>query len=442
MFEFNLTYSKAQSDIFFNTKEKYLIVTKGRRFGATRGAAQAFIEYMVDGITPLLWVDTINGNIDRYFERYFEPVLKKAGAKKDKDYSFNQQKKEFKFNNCHLDFRSSDNPQNIEGFGYKKIFLNEAGIILANSYLYTNAILPMMIDYPDSQLIAAGVPKGKIKKNGEEHVFYTLYKRGKEGNHDFKVLEYSSYDSPFIQEKDIEELSNEISAMNSQMIDQEIYGKFIDYDNNNNPFIFNYDQARHNDSTLQYDSAKQLLIAMDFNINPITAIFAHTYRNNGIEYLDIFNEVAIEAGSIDKLAEYISANYLKSLNTVKITGDAMGRQKNISQRDNASLYDQLKGKLRLRSAQIEVKGNPTHENSRADCNYFLANFKNIKINENKCKSLIFDFKNVQCDIYGSIIKRNRLDFSQRADQLDNFRYLVHAFFTDWIKRDSKANSLR
>lgn len=398
---------------------------------------------MINGITPLLWVDTINGNIDRYFERYFEPVLKKSGFKKDKDYTFNQQKKEFKFFNCNLDFRSSDNPHNIEGFGYKKIFLNEAGIILADNYLYTNAILPMMIDFPDSQLIAAGVPKGKILKTGSEHPFYTLYKRGKEEkNANYKVLEYTSYDSPFIKEDDINELEKEISAMNAQMIDQEIYGKFIDYIVNHNPFIFNFDPLKHIDNTLEYDPSKQLLIAMDFNINPITAIFAHTYRRNNIEYLDIFNEIAIEAGSIDKLTEYINANYVKSLDTVKVTGDAMGKQKNISQRDNASLYDQLRGKLRLRSSQIEVKGNPTHENSRADCNYFLANFKNIKINENKCKSLIFDFNNVQCDIYGSIIKRNRLDFSQRADQLDNFRYLVQTFFIDWIKKDAKRNTIR
>lgn len=437
MFDFNLTYSRAQSDIFFNTKEKYVIVTKGRRFGATRGAAQGFIEYMVDGLTPLLWVDTINGNIDRYFERYFEPVLKKAGARKDKDYTFNQQKKEFKFNNCHLDFRSSDNPQNIEGFGYKKIFLNEAGIILADSYLYTNAILPMMIDFPDSQLIAAGVPKGKIKKNGEEHTFYTLYKRGKEGHADFKVLEYSSYDSPFIGEKDIEELAKEISAMNPQMIDQEIYGKFIDYNTNQNPFIYNFDKDKHIDNSIEYDPSKQLLISMDFNINPITAIFAHNYRKGNEEYLEIFNEVAIDNGSIDKLAEYIKTNYSKSLNTVLVTGDAMGRQKNISQRDNASNYDLLKNYLRLRSSQIVVKGNPTHENSRTDCNYFLANFKNLKINENKCKNLIFDFNNVQCDVFGSIIKRNRLDFSQKADLLDNFRYIVNTFYADWIRKDSK-----
>ena len=38
------------------------------------------------------------------------------------------------------DFRSVDRPENIEGFGYDKAFLNEAGIILRDEYLWYNAI--------------------------------------------------------------------------------------------------------------------------------------------------------------------------------------------------------------------------------------------------------------------------------------------------------------
>ena len=30
---------------------------------------------MLEGVSPILWVDTIYGNIERYVERYFLPVL-------------------------------------------------------------------------------------------------------------------------------------------------------------------------------------------------------------------------------------------------------------------------------------------------------------------------------------------------------------------------------
>lgn len=221
-----LSYTRPQLEIFFNIPEdvKFLVVTKGRRFGATKGAANACIEWCLEG-DAILWGDTISGNIDRYVERYFKPELIKANIK----YTYSTQKKVMTIGNGYIDFRSADRPENWEGFGYNKIFLNEAGIILKNDYLYTNAVLPMLMDYPNSVLIAAGVPKGMfLKGSDKEHKFYSLYKKAKEGLKGYRVLEYSSYDNPLLSKEDVEELSNEIKTMNPQMQEQEIYGKFVE----------------------------------------------------------------------------------------------------------------------------------------------------------------------------------------------------------------------
>ena len=160
--QLDLSYTEAQLEVFFERKERFTVLTKGRRFGATHGAANACIEWALEG-KKILWGDTVNSNIDRYFTRYFEPPLKAAGL----SYDWSAQKKECRLLDGHIDFRSADRPENWEGFGYHYIFLNEAGIILKDPYLYTNAVLPMMLDFPDSRLIAAGVPKGKIGKDGQ-----------------------------------------------------------------------------------------------------------------------------------------------------------------------------------------------------------------------------------------------------------------------------------
>ena len=52
-----------------------------------------------------------------------------------------------KIGNSSLDFRSADKPENIEGFGYALIILNEAGIILKNRRLWEETIRPMAMDY-------------------------------------------------------------------------------------------------------------------------------------------------------------------------------------------------------------------------------------------------------------------------------------------------------
>jgi len=227
MINLDLSYTQAQLEIFFNNgpEVRYLVVTKGRRFGATKGAANAFIEWMLEG-KKLLWGDTISANIDRYIERYFLPELKKSKI----PYSYSAQKKVMQLltvGGGYCDFRSADRPENWEGFGYNIIFLNEAGIILKNDYLFTNAVLPMLMDYDGSMLIAAGVPKGKFVKD-REHRFYSLYKNGLAGVKGYRCLEFSSYDNPLLSKNDIDDLSLEIGRMNSQMIQQEIYGKFIE----------------------------------------------------------------------------------------------------------------------------------------------------------------------------------------------------------------------
>lgn len=223
-----LSYTDPQIDIINAIESgdnKFVIITKGRRFGLTKGIANAIIEWSLQG-DAVLWGDTISGNIDRYFERYIEPELKSNNI----GYRYSGQQKKLTFDSYSgfVDFRSADRPENWEGFGYNKIFLNEAGIILKSDYLYTNAVLPMLMDYPDSVLIAGGVPKGKTKKDGTEHKFYTLYKAATNNQEGFIHFAYSSYDNPKLNDSDIDILRNEIARMSKQMERQEIYGEFVD----------------------------------------------------------------------------------------------------------------------------------------------------------------------------------------------------------------------
>lgn len=225
--ELRIKYTKEQQDIFFNCNEldRFIIVTKGRRFGATFGGLQFVIEEAIAG-EPNLWGDTINSNIDRYFERIGKPLL----IRNNIPFNYNSQQKKltFPFSEGFVDFRSADRPENWEGFGYKNIILNEAGIILKNDYLYTNAVLPMMMDYNNSRLFAMGVPKGKRQRNNKEHKFYTLYLNAVAKKKGYRLLEYSSYDNSLLSRSDIEELEQEIGDMNPVMVQQEIYGKFVD----------------------------------------------------------------------------------------------------------------------------------------------------------------------------------------------------------------------
>jgi predicted phage terminase large subunit-like protein len=147
-------------------------------------------------------------------------------------HTWNAQKKVLHIEDSYIDFRSADRPETIEGFGYNKIYLNEAGIILNNEYLFTNSILPMLLDYEDSQLFAFGTPKGQVNKHGDPHRFYMLFQngiaeRGKE-NPMYVSHQFSSYSNPILSPKDIKEMEEEISKMSPEAVQQEIYAQFVE----------------------------------------------------------------------------------------------------------------------------------------------------------------------------------------------------------------------
>jgi hypothetical protein len=206
-----------------------------------------------------------------------------------------------------------------------------------------------------------------------------------------------------------------------------------------NPFAFEYDPMKHESVEAKFDAQRELIISLDFNINPFSVMFAHIFRKDNKECVHIFDEIAVENGSIPKMVEIIKSRYGHKLHTCRITGDAMGKRGDISQRDNATLYEQLMRGLGLNSRQLYLPANPTHENSKADVNYALRYFPEFKINPVTCPYTCQDFRTVQVDAFGGIIKRNRTDLSQRADFLDAGRYLVNTFLKKWILDHQKFN---
>ncbi len=208
-------YPKQQE--IFDCPARIISIDKGRRAGFTKGAANNTIKIALSGKKHKgLWVDTVNSNIERYVERFFIPSLKLLPPSL---WKWQKQQKVLHIKDFYMDFRSVDNPENIEGFGYDYMILNEAGIILKNRYLWQNAIRPMMWD-SDCQVFIGGTPKG----GGGE--FEELYRRGLDPlQKDFAAFQLTAFDNPYVPDEVIYE---DMKSMPQRVIEQEIYGKFLD----------------------------------------------------------------------------------------------------------------------------------------------------------------------------------------------------------------------
>lgn len=209
-----------------------------------------------------------------------------------------------------------------------------------------------------------------------------------------------------------------------------------------NPFAHQFDK-RHISEQAVFNPSRQIVISIDFNLNPFAVTFHHAWQDSSGFHHHQFDEGEIANGSIPAMVDFIKTRkggeYYRKIHGAILTGDAMGNKRDISQRDNASLYKQLLRGLGMSEAQLKVHNNPTHENSRADCNYFLAYFPDYKIHPANCVNTIRDLRNVQCDAFGQIIKKDRKDINQRADYIDaGLRYTVHNIHKGWIDRHQKT----
>lgn len=228
----DIEYLPSQDEVFWQTKEQFVVVPKGRRAGFTRGAAQFAIECLLDG-KSVLWVDTVQNNLDEYFISYFLPILRQLPAHLY-DYKISTHNLTVCGNKLHM--RSAERPENIEGFAYHVIILNEAGIILKGSKgrrLWHSTILPMVMDY-DARVYFVGTPKGKKRRRGEESesgycLYYELALLGGIEDHykeeDWKTLTYTSYSNPTLATEVIQKLESQFSFSYRK---QEIEGAFID----------------------------------------------------------------------------------------------------------------------------------------------------------------------------------------------------------------------
>lgn len=203
------------------------------------------------------------------------------------------------------------------------------------------------------------------------------------------------------------------------------YARFVEGDwdimeSVENPFLHAWDDDKHIDDSIKINPNIPVFISVDFNINPLCALVIQQTTRGCV----VIEEIKIEKGSIDSFCDYVES-YQVPAGLLRITGDAMGNGRSIQQRDNSSAYTQIKRRLKLVDSQILIPANPTHFNSRIDCNNALRKL-DIKVNSKNCKGFVFDAKQVQCNADGGIMKSNRKNLAERADFLDCFRYFVNA----------------
>lgn len=229
-------HSEDQREIFALTT-RFIVLAAGRRWGKTKGAFHRMVRRSTEKKRKSLWVDTTQGNIEKYFDEHLEPLLLRG------TYHWDRRKKVLKFlkNGSIVHFGSAQVPENLEGFGYHDIYLNEAGEILkgdSGARLWQNTIRPMGIEHK-AKVLFIGTPKGL-------GLFSDFYQRGNSDDpqwDDWISVHRVSMDRPGITQEEIDQLIAETpGGVQSQVYRQEILAEFLGHEEGES--VIPYEEGR------------------------------------------------------------------------------------------------------------------------------------------------------------------------------------------------------
>jgi len=206
-----VTYHPAQLEVFDNPAQ-HIVYVKGRRAGGTNGAVCKLIELASEFPgSAHFWLDTTVPNIQKLFIRLIQPLLKNI------DYTWSNDHLLLKFpNNSFVQFASAYQGTNLEGFGYRFFWINEAGLVLRNPNIWENTVLPMSLESENPRFFFIGAPKGP----GQFEAFFNL---GQGQDKDWFSVRHSSFVNPLLNRDLLNRLS---SRMSLSAYRQEILAEF------------------------------------------------------------------------------------------------------------------------------------------------------------------------------------------------------------------------
>lgn len=186
-------------------RERYNIVCCGRRYGKNVLLTELVIDTAIEDAKPAAWFAPTYKMLTedwRNLRSTLAPAL--SGV--------SEQEKQLRLvTGGVIDMWSLENPDSARGRRYKRVVVNEAGLVPNLIDVVNLVIRPMLVDFR-GDIWLAGTPKGM---NG----FYQLF-----NTDGWKTWQRSSYDNPFIPSDELDKLRD---VLTENAFEQEIMAAFL-----------------------------------------------------------------------------------------------------------------------------------------------------------------------------------------------------------------------
>jgi PBSX family phage terminase large subunit len=268
-------------------------------------------------------------------------------------------------NDSVISIRSGDNPDALRGGGYDFVVFDETSDL--KQELWTEVIRPALsAQKPVGSALFCGTPKGM-------NWFKDLYDLGKGDDPDWASYQYTTLEGGNVPEAEIQAAKRDLDERTFR---QEYEAKFETYSG-----IIAYNFSEDNIVSLDIPNpAKQLIIGMDFNNSPMTAVIMIRTPTG----LHAFDEIRMMGSNTDEMVDEIKTRYPHARITVFPDNSGIQRKTSAGGRTDVSI---------LQNAGFVVKLKPRNPPVRDRINAVNSLLKNAEGErrftvDRKCKYLI------------------------------------------------------
>lgn len=275
---------KPQRRIFLSPARNRVVVA-GRRFGKTSLAAAEAIHEAQRGRGKLIWYIAPTYGMA---EDLLWDDLKSLISPKNIAYK-NESKLSITLAgyNSKIVLKGADNPDSLRGKGLDFVIFDEAADIKEETW--TDVIMPALTDKQGSAMFI-GTPKGY-------NWFYDLYMSCYD-DPDWQNFSFTTAEGGNVTK---EELDKARYMLSKKKFNQEFMASF---ETLSNRVYSAFDRNKNVDPGV-VDLGQDILVGMDFNVNPMSAVLS----NRVTDQLHVFDEIEIENGNTEEMCEEIKHRY-------------------------------------------------------------------------------------------------------------------------------------
>jgi hypothetical protein len=206
---------RAQQQVIDNAK-RFNVLQCGRRFGKTTLGVDLALDPALDGFPVGWFAPTYKILADAWREL--------VAACREMSSKISEQERRIELiTGGVIEFWSLDTPDPARGRKYKRVLIDEAGIVRDLEEVWNGAIRPTLTDYRGDAWFF-GTPKGR-------NYFHTLFSKGQQGDTDWRSWRFGTVENPVISADEVETAR---SDMPRAVFEQEYLG--IPADDGGNPF--------------------------------------------------------------------------------------------------------------------------------------------------------------------------------------------------------------